>query len=77
MAIRLAALVDEDKAVYGFTYDRSDRPIEDKRIENLTHGFAHNLGGRLTRVNEIGYRGADRDRYHGEQCEKPINKLYG
>ncbi len=61
-AIRLTALVNENNAAYQFAYDASDRLIEEKRIDNLTRQFSYNLGGHLTRVNEIGY---------GERAERP------
>jgi YD repeat-containing protein len=61
-AIRLTALVNENNAAYQFAYDTSDRLIEEKRIDNLTRQFSYNLGGHLTRVNEIGY---------GERGERP------
>jgi RHS repeat-associated protein len=61
-AIRLTALVNENNAAYQFAYDASDRLIEEKRIDHLTRRFSYNLGGHLTRVNEIGY---------GERAERP------
>jgi len=61
-AIRLTALVNENNAAYQFAYDASDRLIEEKRIDNLTRRFSYNLGGHLTRVDEIGY---------GERAERP------
>ncbi|WP_442962299.1 MULTISPECIES: RHS repeat domain-containing protein [unclassified Pseudomonas] len=61
-AIRLTALVNENNAAYQFAYDASDRLVEEKRIDNLTRRFSYNLGGHLTRVNEIGY---------GERAERP------
>ncbi|MBD8708745.1 RHS domain-containing protein [Pseudomonas sp. CFBP 13711] len=61
-AIRLTALVNENNAAYEFAYDASDRLIEEKRIDNLTRRFSYNLGGHLTRVEEIGY---------GERAERP------
>ncbi|MDH0747883.1 DUF6531 domain-containing protein, partial [Pseudomonas sp. GD03842] len=61
-AIRLTALVNENNAAYQFAYDASDRLIEEKRIDNLTRRFSYNLGGYLTRVDEIGY---------GERAERP------
>jgi len=61
-AIRLTALVNENNAAYEFAYDVSDRLIEEKRIDNLTRRFSYNLGGHLTRVDEIGY---------GERAERP------
>ncbi|OCX20519.1 RHS repeat-associated core domain-containing protein [Pseudomonas graminis] len=54
-AIRLTALVNENNATYEFAYDASDRLIEEKRIDNLTRRFTYNLGGHLTRLDEIGY----------------------
>jgi RHS repeat-associated protein len=61
-AIRLTALVNENNAAYQFAYDASDRLIEEKRIDNLTRRFSYNVGGHLTRVDEIGY---------GERAERP------
>ncbi|SEK57365.1 RHS repeat-associated core domain-containing protein [Pseudomonas agarici] len=61
-AIRLTALVNENNAAYRFSYDASDRLIEEKRIDNLTRRFAYNLGGHLTQVEETGY---------GERAERP------
>jgi YD repeat-containing protein len=61
-AIRLTALVNENNAAYQFAYDASDRLVEEKRIDNLTRRFSYNLGGHLTRVDEIGY---------GERAERP------
>jgi YD repeat-containing protein len=61
-AIRLTALVKENNAAYQFAYDACDLLIEEKRIDNLTRQFSYNLGGHLTRVNEIGY---------GERAERP------
>ncbi|VVO63721.1 putative deoxyribonuclease RhsA [Pseudomonas fluorescens] len=61
-AIRLTALVNENNAAYQFAYDASDRLVEEKRIDNLTRQFSYNLGGHLTRVDEIGY---------GERGERP------
>jgi YD repeat-containing protein len=61
-AIRLTALVNENNAAYEFAYDASDRLIEEKRIDNLTRRFSYNLGGHLTRVEEIGY---------GDSAERP------
>jgi len=61
-AIRLIALVNENNAAYQFAYDASDRLTEEKRIDNLTRRFSYNLGGHLTRVDEIGY---------GERAERP------
>uniref|UniRef100_UPI0021D9D696 DUF6531 domain-containing protein n=1 Tax=Pseudomonas sp. RIT-PI-S TaxID=3035295 RepID=UPI0021D9D696 len=61
-ALRLTALVNENNAAYQFGYDASDRLIEEKRIDQLTRRFTYNLGGHLTRVDEIGY---------GERGERP------
>jgi YD repeat-containing protein len=61
-AIRLTALINENNAAYQFTYDASDRLIEEQRIDHLTRRFSYNLGGHLTRVDEIGY---------GERAERP------
>ena len=61
-AIRLTALVNENNAAYQFAYDASNRLIEEKRIDNLTRRFSYNVGGHLTRVDEIGY---------GERAERP------
>jgi RHS repeat-associated protein len=61
-SIRLTALVNENNAAYQFAYDASNRLIEEKRIDNLTRRFSYNLGGHLTRVDEIGY---------GERAERP------
>jgi RHS repeat-associated protein len=61
-AIRLTALVNENNATYTFEYDASDRLIEKKRIVNLTRRFSYNLGGHLTRLDEIGY---------GDRAERP------
>jgi YD repeat-containing protein len=61
-AIRLTALVNENNAAYEFAYDVSDRLIEEKRIDNLTRRFSYNLGGHLTRVDEVGY---------GDRAERP------
>jgi RHS repeat-associated protein len=60
--IRLTALVNENNAAYEFAYDASDRLVEEKRIDNLTRRFDYNLGGHLTRVEEIGY---------GDRAERP------
>ncbi|UBM24390.1 RHS domain-containing protein [Pseudomonas sp. p1(2021b)] len=57
-AIRLTALVNENNATYSFVYDASDRLVED----NLTRRFSYNVGGHLTRLDEIGY---------GENAERP------
>ena len=59
---RLRALINENNAAYRFGYDTSDRLIEEQRIDNLTRRFSYNLGGHLTRVDEIGY---------GDQAERP------
>ncbi len=61
-AIRLTALINENNATYGFAYDASDRLIEEKRIDNLTRRFTYNVGGHLTRLDEIGY---------GDMAERP------
>jgi RHS repeat-associated protein len=61
-AIRLTALVNENNAAYQFAYDASDRLIEEKRIDNLTRRFSYNVGGHLTRVDEVGY---------GDRAERP------
>ena len=61
-ALRLTALVNENNAAYRFGYDTSDRLIDEQRIDNLTRRFSYNLGGHLTRVDEIGY---------GDQAERP------
>jgi RHS repeat-associated protein len=59
---RLTEHINENNAAYEFAYDASDRLIEEKRIDNLTRRFSYNLGGHLTRVDEIGY---------GERAERP------
>jgi len=61
-AIRLTALINENNATYEFAYDASDRLIEEKRIDNLTRRFTYNVGGHLTRLDEIGY---------GDRAERP------
>jgi RHS repeat-associated protein len=61
-AVRLTALVNENNAAYEIAYDASDRLVEEKRIDNLTRRFDYNLGGHLTRVEEIGY---------GDRAERP------
>ncbi len=61
-ALRLTALVNENVVPYKFAYDDSDRLIEEIRVDNLTRRFTYNLGGHLTRLDEIGY---------GEQGERP------
>ena len=75
-AIRLTALVNENNAAYQFAYDASDRLVEEKRIDNLTRQFSYNLGGHLTRVDEIGYseRG-ERPQRHTEFERDPIGRL--
>ncbi|AZF13720.1 Rhs-family protein [Pseudomonas sp. R3-18-08] len=75
-AIRLTALVNENNAAYQFAYDASDRLIEEKRIDNLTRRFRYNLGGHLTRVDEIGYGDrAERPQRHTEFERDPIGRL--
>ena len=61
-AVRLIALVNENNATYSFAYDASDRLSEEVRVDNLTRRFSYNLGGHLTRLDEIGY---------GENAERP------
>ena len=76
VVIRLIALVNENNAAYQFAYDASDRLVEEKRIDNLTRQFSYNLGGHLTRVDEIGYgeRG-ERPQRHTEFERDPIGRL--
>ncbi|CAI2537388.1 Cell wall-associated polypeptide CWBP200 [Serratia ficaria] len=75
-AIRLTALVNENNAAYQFAYDASDRLIEEKRIDNLTRRFSYNIGGHLTRVDEIGYSDrAERPQRHTEFERDPIGRL--
>ncbi|HGY9626243.1 TPA: RHS repeat-associated core domain-containing protein, partial [Pseudomonas putida] len=40
----------------------SDRLVEEVRVDNLTRRFSYNVGGHLTRLDEIGY---------GENAERP------
>ncbi|BBH46041.1 hypothetical protein KU43P_25180 [Pseudomonas sp. KU43P] len=54
-ALRLTALVNENSVSYRFTYDASDRLIEEVRVDNLTQCFSYNEGGHLVRLDEIGY----------------------
>jgi RHS repeat-associated protein len=61
-ALRLAALVNENSAVYRFAYDASDRLSEEVRVDNLTRRFSYDAGGHLLRLDEIGY---------GETGERP------
>ncbi|SUD78349.1 YD repeat-containing protein [Pseudomonas putida] len=61
-AIRLTALVNENSATYSFAYDASDRLSEEVRVDNLTRRFSYNVGGHLTRLDEIGY---------GDNAERP------
>ncbi len=60
--MRLTALVNENNATYSFAYDASDRLSEEVRVDNLTRRFSCNVGGHLTRLDEIGY---------GENAERP------
>ncbi len=52
-AIRLTALVNENNATYSFAYDVSDRQSEEVRVDNLTRRFSYNVGGHLTRLDEL------------------------
>jgi len=52
-AIRLIALINENNAAYQFACDASDRLIEKKHIDNLPRHFSYNIGGHLTRVDEL------------------------
>ncbi len=61
-ALRLAALVNENSAVYRFAYDAADRLSEEVRVDNLTRRFSYDAGGHLLRLDEIGY---------GETGERP------